>query len=263
MKRYPHMINWKGLKVLYIQEVNRLFSIAGQTLVWPCINALLFLLIMAIIFKGRVESASFQGSSFLIFLYPGLISMMVIQNAFMNSSSTLVMAKITGSILDIIRPPLGSFEVLVAHIGVSMTRSFLIAFLTFLVVFFFIRAPFPVSLPIMVVACFLQGSIMGGFGFLAGMWSKSFQNMAFVSNFIIAPFSMLSGAFYSIADLPLVLQYVSYFNPFFYLIDVFRYGAIGVSDMPVAVSLVFLGVLDVVVLGFCYVAWDKGWKIRS
>ena len=253
-------VNWIGSWALYKKETLRFFVVWIQTLLSPLITSLLFLLVLSLAIGNERENI--LGVSFINFLAPGLIAMQVIQQAFSHSSSSIMIGKIQGNIIDILYAPLSASEVTLSIIFAAVTRSFLIAFIS-VVVFSFLVDMKADNIIIIIVYTFLSSFILGAFGFIAGLWAEKFDHMASVTNFLIIPLSFLSGTFYSIDRLPLILQKISEVNPFFYMIDGFRYGFIGESDGSLNFGLIYLTILSVVIWFIAYLLYKKGYKIKT
>ena len=201
------------------------------------------------------------GVNFIIFLAPGLISMQVIQQAFSHSSSSLLIGKIQGTIIDTISAPLTAAEVTLATILAACTRSIIIAIISIIV--FSLIIDLKITSFFHVAIFTLLGSfILGAMGFIAGLWAEKFDHMASITNFIIIPLSFLSGTFYSIEKLPGALHFISTLNPFFYMIDGFRYGFLGVSDGSIKFGLLYLVVLSFLSWLVAYILFKKGYKIK-
>jgi len=253
-------VNWIGTWTLYKKEILRFFVVWIQTLFSPLITSLLFLLVLSLAIGNERENI--LGVSFINFLAPGLIAMQVIQQAFSHSSSSIMIGKIQGNIVDILYAPLSASEVTLSIIFAAVTRSFLIAFIS-VVVFSFLVDIKVDNIIIIIIYTFLSSFILGAFGFIAGLWAEKFDHMASVTNFLIIPLSFLSGTFYSIDRLPLILQKVSEVNPFFYMIDGFRYGFIGKSDGSLNFGLIYLTILSVIIWFIAYLLYKKGYKIKT
>src|SRR6476620_1931430 len=222
-----------GFRTLFYKEVLRFWKVATQTLTAPIVTAMLYLLIFGHVLEGRMEV--YPGVSYTAFLVPGLVMMSVLQNAFANSSSSLIQSKITGNLVFLLVTPLSHWAWFLAYVGAS------------------------------VVGGVVVGSgvlLMGALGLIAGLWAEKFDQIAAFQNFIIMPMTFLSGVFYSIQSLPPFWQAVSHLNPFFYMIDGFRYGFFGVSDVSPWLSLAVVGCSLVVVCGLCLSLLSRGYKIR-
>jgi ABC-2 type transport system permease protein len=208
------------------------------------------------------ERGNVLGVSFINFLAPGLIAMQIIQQAFSHSSSSLLMGKIMGNIVDMIAAPLSPGEVTISIIFASITRALMIAIVSIIVFSFLIDIEINNILYI-IIYIFLSSFILGAAGFVAGLWAEKFDHMATVTNFFIVPLSFLSGTFYSVDKLPNFLQLISKFNPFFYMIDGFRYGFIGNSDGSITFGLIYLSLLCIITWFVSYILYKKGYKIKS
>ena len=255
-------VNWGGLKTLYLKEVRRFFKVQLQTIWAPAITTLLFLVIFTVAL-GSV-GRTVLGVPFAEFLAPGLIVMGMIQNAFANSSFSLLVGKIQGNIVDYLMPPLSTGELIIGLVGAAVTRAFLVGFAVWLVMLLWPGLnPVPQH-PFVVFWFGLMGSTMLGFlGLLTSIWADKFDHAAAVTNFVVAPLSLLSGTFYSVESLAPAFQAVSHANPFFYIISGFRYGFIGVSDSPVHVGGALLLAINFGLWAICYILLKKGWKLKN
>ena len=253
-------INWIGFWTLYKKEVLRFLIVAIQTIISPLVTSLLFLLVLSLAIGN--DRGEVLGFSFITFLAPGLIAMQVIQQAFSHSSSSIMIGKIQGNIVDILYAPLSAGEITLAINLASCTRSVMIVFFS-IIVFSFI-----VELEIHNFFLFLVYTLLGAFilssiGIIIGLWAEKFDHMASATNFIIVPLSFLSGTFYSINKLPDILKNVSEWNPFFYIIDGFRSGFLGVSDGSIKFGLFYLIILSFLTWFAAYILFKKGYKIKS
>ncbi len=255
-------VNWGGLKTLYLKEVRRFFKVQLQTIWAPAITTLLFLVIFTVAL-GRT-GRTVLGVPFADFLAPGLIVMGMMQNAFANSSFSLLVGKIQGTIVDYLMPPLSPGELIAGLVGAAVTRAFLVGFAVWLAmlvwpgVHAFPRHPFAI------LWFGLMGSMMlGFFGLLTSIWAEKFDHAAAVTNFVVAPLSLLSGTFYSIESLAPAFQTISHANPFFYVISGFRSGFIGTADSPVGVGGILLLALNFGLWALCYSLLKKGWKLKN
>ena len=259
-KRRFGLINWIGFYTLYKKETLRFLIVFGQTILGPMLTGILFLIVISIAWGE--ERGDVLGLPFIEFLAPGLISMQVIQQAFSHSSSSILMGKVMGNIVDLIGSPLSASEVTLAIIFASVTRSFIICI--FSIICFNLLVDINVSnyyyfFSYLILSSFLMGSL----GFIAGMWAEKFDNMASVTNFIIVPLSFLSGTFYSVDRLPDTLKEISIYNPFFHMIDGLRFSMIGVSDGSTIFGLVYLLSLSLALWFAAYYLYKKGYKIKS
>ena len=226
-----------SFNALFYKEILRFYKVAFQTVLAPIITALLYLLIFSHVLSGHVEV--YPGVPYTAFLIPGLVMMAVLQNAFANSSSSLIQSKITGNIVFVLLPPISYREFFLAYVAASMVRGIVVGLGVLLVALLF--APVPLRHPLWAFAFVFFGSAMlGALGVIAGIWAEKFDQMAGFQNFIIMPLTFLAGVFYSIHSLPPFWQAASHLNPFFYMIDGFRYGFFGASDIAPGVSLVIV-----------------------
>lgn len=253
--------NWAGTTALYIKEVRRFFKVQLQTIWAPAITTLLFLVIFTVALGGSGREA--LGVPFADFLAPGLICMSMLQNSFANSSFSLLVGKIQGTIVDYLMPPISNFELLVALVAASVTRAVLVGGAVWLVMLFWPGVHVTITHIWAVVLFGLLGASMLAFlGLMTSIWAEKFDHAAAVSNFVVAPLALLSGTFYSIDRLSPAFASVSHANPFFYAISGFRYGFIGVSDSPLAQGLIVLLGINVVLGIGCYLLLRSGWKLK-
>lgn len=250
----------RGVYTLFAKEVWRFMKVFVQTILTPVVTALLYLLVFGQALEGNVQV--YDGVTYSAFLIPGLMMMSIIQNAFANSSSSLIQSKMMGNLVFVLLSPISSLEFFIAFTAAAVVRGVLVALAVYLVAILFIDLPM-VALWAVVVFAVLGSATLGVLGLIAGVWAEKFDQLAGFQNFFILPLSFLSGVFYSIHSLPEVWQTVSQFNPFFYLIDGFRYGFFGQSDadpmLSLMVTLVFLVALSAVAMLMLH----KGYKIRS
>jgi len=255
-------VNWGGLKTLYLKEVRRFFKVQLQTIWAPAITTLLFLVIFSVAL-GRADR-TVMGFSFADFIAPGLIIMGMIQNAFANSSFSLLVGKIQGNIVDYLMPPLSTGELIAGLVGASVTRAILVGFAVWLAMLLYPGVHVTPRVGWAILWFGLFGSMMLGFlGLLTSIWAEKFDHAAAVTNFVVAPLSLLSGTFYSIESLSPAFQAVSHANPFFYVISGFRYGFLGVADSPVYFGALLILGINLLLGGICYVLLQKGWKVKS
>jgi ABC-2 type transport system permease protein len=255
-------VNWGGLKTLYIKEVRRFFKVQLQTVWAPAITTLLYLAIFTIALGGSGRTV--MGVHFADFIAPGLIVMAMIQNAFANSSFSLLVGKIQGNIVDYLMPPLSTGELMVGLIGAAVTRAFFVGFAVWLAMLFWPGVSVAVEHPFWAFWFGLMGSLMLALlGLITSLWAEKFDHAAAVTNFVVAPLSLLSGTFYSVEQLAPLFQAVSHANPFFYVISGFRYGFLGVSDSPIAFGAVGLLVLNLALWITCYALLKSGWRIKA
>ena len=253
-------INWVGIYSLYLKETLRFLTVFGQTIIGPVVTAILFLLVISLAIGD--ERSNVLGVPFIQFLAPGLIAMQVIQQSFSHSSSSLLMGKVMGNIVDLIGAPLSASEVSLTIILASVTRAIIISVISIIIFSFIIEIEIKNYL-IFIIYLFLTSFIMGGAGFIAGLWADKFDHMATVTNFIIVPLSFLSGTFYSINRLPEYLNKLSYYNPFFHMIDGFRYSFIENLDGSLNFGIIYLSILSFVIWFIAYLLYKKGYKIKQ
>ena len=253
-------INWVGAYSLYIKETLRFLNVFGQTIIGPIVTAILFLLVISLAIGN--ERSDVLGVPFIEFLAPGLIAMQVIQQAFSHSSSSLLMGKVMGNIVDLIGAPLSAGEVSLSIIFASVTRALTISIISIIIFSLIIEIEIK-NYVVFILYLFLSSFIMGAAGFIAGLWADKFDHMATVTNFIIVPLSFLSGTFYSVDRLPELLKTLSYYNPFFHMIDGFRYSFINNMDGSIKFGLIYLTVLAIIIWFIAYLLYKKGYKIKS
>ncbi|MEL0132895.1 MAG: ABC transporter permease [Rhodobiaceae bacterium] len=254
-------VNWIGLWTLYLREVHRFAKVAMQTVAAPVITSMLFLMVFAVAIGDRAKLAG--DVDFITFLVPGLVMMTVLQNAFANSSSSLVVSKVQGNIVDMLMPPIGPAELLVGLAAGGMTRGIAVGLVAALVLGLFGGLSLPAA-PLVALAFLVLGSLALAFaGILAGIWASKFDEMAAITNFVIQPLAFLSGTFYSVERLPSPFDTIATLNPFFYAIDGFRYGLIGIADRPIVTGLVCLVVVNGVLGWLCYRVLKSGYRLKS
>ena len=259
-------VNWYGLRTLYVKEVRRFFKVQLQTVWAPAITTLLFLVIFTVALgrAGKTVDFGTQHIPFADFIAPGLIVMAMLQNAFANSSFSLLVGKIQGNIVDYLMPPLSTGELIAALVGAAVTRAILVGFAVWLAMLLW---PGVHVTPhhLWAIAWFgiLGAAMLAFFGLLTSIWAEKFDHAAAVTNFVVAPLSLLSGTFYSIHNLAPAFQAVSHANPFFYVISGFRFGFLGVSDSPIVVGGALLLGIDIALGILCYALLRRGWKLKS
>ena len=223
-----------GLQTLFTKELLRFWKVAVQTVLAPMLTAVLYLLVFSHVLEGRLDI--FPGVGYTAFLIPGLIMMSVLQNAFANSSSSLIQSKITGNLVFILLTPLAHWEFFAAYVAASMVRGLVVGLGLLLTTLWFADLQYAAPGWIVVFAV-LGSAILGTIGMIAGLWAEKFDQIAAFQNFIVMPATFLSGVFYSVQTLPPFWRTVSHLNPFFYMVDGFRHGFFGVSDVPLEFSL--------------------------
>ncbi len=258
-------VNWGGLKTLYVKEVRRFFKVQLQTIWAPAVTTMLFLAIFTVALGARREvNLAGTGVAFADFIAPGLIVMGMIQNSFANSSFSLLIGKIQGTIVDYLMPPLSTMELITALIGAAVTRAVLVGLAVWGAMLLWPGVHIWPQHLWAVVWFGLMGSVMLGFlGLLTSMWAEKFDHAAAVTNFVVAPLSLLSGTFYSIDALAPAFRTVSHANPFFYVISGFRYGFVGAADSPVLFGAGLLFAINFGLGALTYVLLKRGWRIRS
>jgi ABC-2 type transport system permease protein len=251
------MIGWRAL---FYKEVMRFWKVSFQTVAAPVLTAVLYLLIFGHVLEDRVKV--YDEVSYTAFLVPGLVMMSVLQNAFANSSSSLIQSKIMGNLVFLLLTPLGHWSWFVAYVGSAMVRGVAVGLGVFAVTAWSTSLHFVAPGWILVFAL-LGAALLGTLGLIAGLWAEKFDQLAAFQNFIIMPMTFLSGVFYSIHSLPAFWQGVSHLNPFFYMIDGFRYGFFGVSDVSPWLSLCLVAGTLTVVAGIALHLLRTGYKIRG
>lgn len=258
-------VNWLGLQTLYMKEVRRFLKVAFQTIFAPVISTILFLVVFMQAFGS--ERAPINGVPYIEFLAPGLVMMAILTNAFANSSSSLIIGKVQGSIVDMLTPPLSAGELTIALVAGAATRGLLVGLVTaatsagFMA---FSNTPMQIA-QIGAILYFgvAAATLFGSLGVIGGIWSEKFDQLAAITNFIITPLTFLSGTFYAIASLPEPFLSVSKINPVFYLIDGFRYGFTGAAEASLLVGGGLSLALNVVFAYICYALFKSGWKLKS
>ncbi len=248
-----------GWQTLLYKEVLRFWKVGFQTVGAPILTAVLYMLIFGHVLQDEVKI--YGSVSYTAFLVPGLVMMSVLQNAFANSSSSMIQSKIMGNLVFLLLTPLSHWHWFVAYVGSSVLRGLAVGTGVFAVTVYFGQPSFVAPLWIVVFAV-LGAALLGALGLIAGLWAEKFDQMAVFQNFVIMPLTFLSGVFYSIHSLPPVWQTVSHLNPFFYMIDGFRYGFFGVSDVSPWLSLAIVGGALIVVSWIAVHLLKIGYKIR-
>jgi ABC-2 type transport system permease protein len=248
-----------GFRTLLWKEVLRFWKVSTQTIGAPVLTAVLFLFIFGHVMEGRVRM--YDSIPYAAFLVPGLVMMSVLQNAFANSSSSLIQSKITGNIIFVLLPPLAYWEFFAAYVLAAVARGMVVGTAVMLVTLPFVHMEFRHPLWVLAFA-FCGSAVLGALGMMAGIWAEKIDQVASFQNFLIMPLTFLSGVFYSIHSLPVFWQGLSHFNPFFYMIDGFRYGFFGVSDAHPAKSLAVVAAFLVLVSGLTLAVLRSGYKLR-
>lgn len=253
------MINTIGCLTLIKREVDRFLNVYTQTIVAPVITTLMFYTIFALALDGTARIVG--NVPFLEFLAPGLIMMTMVQNAFSNTSSSLVISKIQGSIIDVLMPPLSDLEICLGFIVGGVLRGIVVGICTMLVISFFVTLHFH-AVWLIIIYAVLGTVLLSAIGVAAGIWSDKFDHIAAVTNFIVTPLTFLSGTFYSVESLPDLWQWIAHFNPFFYMIDGFRAGFIGHADGDPFLGIWVLVLMNVLTVGIAYGMLRTGYKIK-
>ena len=248
-----------GFWTLFYKELLRFWKVSFQTVAAPVLTALLYLLVFAHTLEGRVRV--YENASYAAFLVPGLVMMSVLQNSFANSSSSLIQSKITGNVIFTLLAPISYLEFFCAYVLASMARGLMVGLGVLAATAWFV--PLPLAAPAWALAFALLGSaILGALGLIAGIWAEKFDQIAAFQNFIILPLTFLSGVFYSLRSLPAFWQGLSHLNPFFYMIDGFRYGFFGASDFPPLASLAVVGLSFLALSTAALLLLRSGYKLR-
>jgi ABC-2 type transport system permease protein len=256
-------VNWGGLKTLYVKEVHRFFKVQLQTIWAPAMTTLLFLIIFTVALGGG-RRASVMGVPFADFIAPGLIMMGMLQNSFANSSFSLLVGKIQGNIVDYLMPPLSTGELMAAITGAAVTRAFLVGLAVWLAMLLWPGVHVIPRHPLAVLWFGLMGALLLALlGLFTSMWAEKFDHAAAVTNFVVAPLSLLSGTFYSIENLAPLFQTLSHANPFFYVISGFRYGFLKEADSPVTFGALLLLAINLALGLLCYWLLRRGWKLKN
>ncbi|WP_343520420.1 ABC transporter permease [Sphingomonas sp.] len=260
-------VNWGGLWTLYVKEVRRFFKVQLQTIWAPAVSQLLLLVVFTTALGARGEvSVGGVAVAFGTFIAPGLVIMGMLNNAFANSSFSLLVGKIQGTIVDYLMPPLSTGELLAALCGGAVTRAFCVGATVWLAMLLFLGSVMvPQNLLAVLWFGFFGALMLAFLGVLTSIWGEKFDHAAAVTNFVVAPLTLLSGTFYSVDRLAPAFQTVSHFNPFFYVISGFRYGFLGVSDGYVSIWTAggIVLAIDVVLGILCYLLLRSGWKLKN
>ncbi len=248
-----------GFYALFYKEVKRFWRVSFQTVAAPVLTAILYLMIFGHVLEDHVKV--YDAIGYTAFLIPGLVMMSLLQNSFANTSSSLIQSKITGNLIFVLLAPLSHFEFFSAYVLAAMVRGVVVGAGVFLATCWFTDISFYQPLWILVFGL-LSAALLAALGLIAGIWAEKFDQLAAFQNFFIMPATMLSGVFYSIHSLPPIWQTISHFNPFFYMIDGFRYGFFGISDVSPWFSLVVISVFFLVVAALTLRLLSTGYKLR-
>ena len=253
-------VNWRGVWTLYHREVKRFLKVFTQTIAAPVVTTLLFYTIFSVALENRVGTVG--STPFVVFLAPGLIMMTILQNSFANTSSSIMVSKVQGNIVDVLMPPISPLEMMCAYIAGGVTRGMIVAIASTTAMFFLVDLPF--ENPGAIAFFALSASVMLALlGMIGGIWADKFDHMAAITNFVIVPLSFLSGTFYSIERLPEAWQAFARFNPFFYAIDGFRYGFIGQGDAGFWLGAAVMLGIDLVLFLIVHRMLVTGYKLKS
>jgi ABC-2 type transport system permease protein len=253
-------INWIGMGTLYKRETWRFLKVWNQTLVAPMITTLIFLAILTLAMGGNARSI--HGMPFVTFIAPGLIMMAMVQNAFANTSSSFMIAKLQGVIIDWLMPPFAAGELVVGFAAGGVTRGLMVGCTVGLAMSFFTPLHMA-SLGFTLFFAVAATLMMALFGLISGVFANTPDQGAAITNFVVTPLSFLSGTFYSVADLPPAFQTLSHFNPFFYMIDGFRFALTGSSDMNPITGMLVLSATNLVLFGIAHLLFARGWRLKS
>ncbi len=253
-------VNWLGFWTLYLREVRRFLKVFTQTVAAPVVTTLLYLGVFMLAIGGAQRSAG--GVPYTAFLAPGLVMMAMMQNAFANTSSSIMIAKVQGTIVDVLMPPLSATELALAIVLGGITRGAVVGIAVALAIWLF--EPLQIAHPLLVLfyglaACMLLSLL----GMIAGVWAVKFDHMSAVTNFIIMPLSFLSGTFYSVDRLPEGWRFVAHGNPFFYLIDGFRAGFIGQPESSLELGICVVVAVNAVLLIVCHQMFQRGYRLKA
>ena len=258
--RFIGQFNRIGLMTLVKKEVGRFLNVYMQTIIAPVVTTLLFYTVFALAFGGITQMIG--EIPYLVFLAPGLIMMTMVQNAFSNTSSSIVISKVQGNIVDVLMPPLSATEIYIGFILGGLLRGLCVGLCAGIVMSLFVPIHIH-SIPYIIGFAVMGTMMLASLGLAGGIWSEKFDHIAAVTNFLVTPLTFLSGTFYSIERLPEVWQTVAHYNPFFHMIDGFRYGFIGQADGSPLVGVMFLAAINVILMVVCLRMLKTGYKIKS
>ncbi|MEJ0062939.1 MAG: ABC transporter permease [Alphaproteobacteria bacterium] len=254
------IVNWQGLYTLTAKEIGRFMKVHAQTISAPVVTALLYYLVFSVAMGDHPSGV--EGVGFLQFIAPGLIMMTIAQNAFANTSSSLVIAKVQGSIVDLLMPPLSAGELITGFTVGGIARGLVVGVASAVTLMLLIHMPIHDWFYVMFHAVF-GGAMLALVGIIGGIWSDKFDQMAMVQNFIVMPLTFLSGTFFSARQLPEQWQFLCHANPIFYMIDGFRYGFVGAGDSNLHTGVVVVLLTDLVLLVVAYAMFRTGYKLKS
>lgn len=254
------LINWLGLWTLYKKEVRRFLKVGTQTVAAPVATTLLYMTVFTVAIGSR--RGDVNGIPFIEFLAPGLILMTLLNNAFANSGSSILVSKVQGNSVDFLMPPLSAAELATGFIAGAMTRGVLVAAVTAATLIPFMNI-MPQHWWAVLYYGLMASAMLGMVGVIGGLWAEKFDHMAAVTNFVITPLTFLSGTFYSVSALPEPIATISHFNPFFYMIDGFRYGFTGHADGSLAAGVVLVLAINIALAAASYLLLRAGWRLKS
>jgi len=256
-------VNWVGLWTLCLRETRRFWKVGMQTLFAPVVSSLLMLFVFKLAFPQN-GAASPGGVTFETFLAPGVAMMAILNNAFANTSSSLIIAKVQGNSVDFLMPPLSPLELTIGFLSGAVTRGILVGLVTFAAIWIFQITPFQVAHLWAVLYYSVVASLfMGAVGLMGGIWADKFDHMAAVQNFVVMPLTMLSGTFYPISRLGEPFQSISHANPFFHMIDGFRYGFTGHAEGDLLSGGLYILILTLALCVACWAVFRSGWKLKA
>ena len=254
--------NWTGFATLYLKEVRRFWKVGMQTVAAPVVTTLLYMMVFVVAVGATREPV--EGVAFGTFVAPGLIMMAILNNAFANASSSLLQSKMMGLTSDFMTPPLSALEQVLAFTLGAATRGVVVGAVTAITILFLPFTDLTVAHPWAVIYfAVIASTLLGLVGVVTGLWSEKFDHLAGITNFIIMPMTFLSGTFYLVDRLPEPFRTASHYNPFFYLIDGFRYGFIGHADGDLRIGVVLSAVLTAVLFAACYRIFVTGWRLKT
>jgi ABC-2 type transport system permease protein len=253
-------VNWQGLWTLYVREVHRFLKVSMQTVFAPVVTTLIFLMIFLLAMSG--QGREIGGVPFLQFLAPGLVMMAMTQNAFANTTSSIMIAKMQGNIIDLLMPPLTAMELTLGLALGGLTRGLMVGVVVTAAMAIFV----PIHFPSLAAALFFASAaslLLSVLGIIGGVWADKFDHLAAVTNFIVTPLAFLSGTFYSIEQLPPLWHNIALCNPFFYMIDGFRYGFTGHAEAPILIGIAVLIAINAALIALSYLMIARGYKLKA
>lgn len=253
-------VNWVGLQTLYLKEVQRFLKVFTQTVAAPVITTLLFYTVFALALGGIVRRAG--DVPFLHFIAPGLVMMSVLQNAFANTSSSVLIAKVQGNIVDILMPPLSPLELALGWVGGGITRGLIVGIAAMIAITIFVPTGIH-NVAFIAFYALMASMMLSLIGVIGGIWADKFDHIAAITNFVVTPLAFLSGTFYSIERLPDTWQWVAHMNPFFYMIDGFRFGFIGHADSNLAIGILLVTAINGALWWLVLRMLKTGYKLKA